>query len=125
MLKLLPLTCLVASLLAHYSEANVVVIDDLGAKVEISEPIRRIVSLAPNLTELLFEIDAGNLIVGADEFSNYPPQANSIQRVNSHSAVNYEVITALQPDIIFAWSSGNGISTINRLRSLGFRVFSF
>ena len=125
MLKLLPLTCLVASLLAHYSEANVVVIDDLGAKVEISEPIRRIVSLAPNLTELLFEIDAGNLIVGADEFSNYPPQANSIQRVNSHSAVNYEAITALQPDIIFAWSSGNGISTINRLKSLGFRVFSF
>lgn len=92
------MTCLVASLLAHYSEANVVVIDDLGAKVEISEPIRRIVSLAPNLTELLFEINAGNLIVGADEFSNYPPQANSIQRVNSHSAVNYEAITALQPE---------------------------
>ena len=123
--KLFCLTCLFASLLTHYSGANVIVVDDLGARVEISDPIRRIVSLAPNLTELLFEIDAGNLIVGADEYSNYPPQANSIQRVNNHSIVNYEAITALQPDIIFAWSSGNGISTINRLKSLGFKVFSF
>ena len=81
--------------------------------------------MAPNLTELLFEIDAGNLIVGADEYSNYPPQANSIQRVNNHSVVNYEVITALQPDIIFAWASGNGISTINQLKSMGFKVFAF
>lgn len=125
MSKLFHLTCLFAFLLTHYSGANVIVVDDLGARVEISEPIRRIVSLAPNLTELLFEIDAGDLIVGADEYSNYPPQANSIQRVNNHSIVNYEAITALQPDIIFAWSSGNGISTINRLKSLGFRVFSF
>ena len=63
MSKLFRLTCLFASLLTHYSGANVIVVDDLGARVEISEPIRRIVSLAPNLTELLFEIDAGNLIV--------------------------------------------------------------
>ena len=119
------LTCLFACLLTHYSGANVIVVDDLGAKVEISEPIKRIVSLAPNLTELLFEIDAGHLVVGADEYSNFPTQASSIQRVNNHSIVNYEVITALQPDIIFAWASGNGISTINQLKSMGFKVFAF
>ena len=52
--------------------AEVVVVDDNGQKLHFAEPAKRIISLAPNITEVLFYIGAGEKIVGADEYSNYP-----------------------------------------------------
>ena len=52
-----------------------------GAAPERTSPAQRIVSLAPNLTELVFTVGAGERLVGADTFSNYPPEARSIARV--------------------------------------------
>ena len=113
------LTCLITSYCFVFVkivlafDSNILVKDDLGEAFEIQKPVKKIVSLAPNITELLFEIGAGDLLVGVDEFSDYPLQAKSIQRVNNYSTVNYELLVALQPDIIIAWASGNGITTIN------------
>ena len=50
--------------------AEVVVVDDNGQKLHLVEPAKRIISLAPNITEVLFYIGAGEKIVGADEYSN-------------------------------------------------------
>jgi len=97
--------------------------DDLGNEFELQQPAQRIISLAPNITELLFFVGAGEQIVGADEFSDYPEAARAIPRVNNYAAANYELILALKPDLVIAWRSGNGREIIERLQQLGLRVF--
>jgi iron complex transport system substrate-binding protein len=103
--------------------AEVRVVDDNGDEVRLAVPAQRIISLAPNITEVLFHIGAGEQIVGADEYSNYPEAAKQILRVNNHAAANYELILSLKPDLVIAWQSGNGDKIINPLRKLGIPVF--
>ena len=99
------------------------VIDDNGDQVHLARPAKRIISLAPNITEVLFHIGAGEQIVGADEYSNYPLEAKEILRVSNYAAANYELILSLKPDLVIAWQSGNGDKMINPLRKLGIPVF--
>ncbi|ASP40885.1 cobalamin-binding protein [Bacterioplanes sanyensis] len=77
----------------------------------------------PHGSELLFAIGAGDRLVGAVEFSDYPEAALKIPRVGGYSGLNIERILALQPDVILAWPEGNGSRTLQRLRELGLRVF--
>lgn len=98
-------------------------VDDQGNLVLLPAPAQRIISLAPNLTEVLFYVGAGEQIVGADEYSNYPEQAKDIIRVNNHAAANYELILSLKPDLVVAWESGNGEQIIGRIRELGLPLF--
>jgi iron complex transport system substrate-binding protein len=103
--------------------SELLVVDDNGAEVRLVGPAKRIISLAPNITEVLFHVGAGEQIVGADEYSNYPPEAKEIQRVNNYAAANYELILSLKPDLVIAWQSGNGDKIIEPLRKLGIPVF--
>jgi iron complex transport system substrate-binding protein len=96
--------------------------DDAGHTITLGSPATRIVSLAPNITELLFYIGAGASIVGADEYSDYPEAAKAIPRVNNYSTANYELILSLAPDLVLGWQSGNG-QIPGRVRALGFPVF--
>lgn len=96
--------------------------DDAGHTLVLAAPARRIVSLAPNITEVLFFIGAGAQIVGADQYSDYPEAARAIPRVNNHAAANYEQILALAPDLVIGWRSGNG-DIPARVRELGLEVF--
>ena len=105
------------------SVGAVEVVDDNGDKLKLADVAQRIISLSPNTTEILFHIGAGEKIVGADEYSNYPNQANDILRVNNHAAANYELILSLNPDVVIAWQSGNGERIISRIRGLGIPVF--
>lgn len=105
------------------SAAELVIVDDSGSEVRLAQPAKRIISLAPNITEVLFHVGAGEQIVGADEYSNYPPAAKKIVRVNNHAAANYELILSLKPDLVIAWQSGNGDKIIDPLRKLGIPVF--
>lgn len=97
--------------------------DDTGVQVTLDQPPQRIVSLAPHTTELLFSLGLGSRVVGASEYSDYPPPALDIPRVGRHNNFNLERILALQPDLILAWASGNGPDVIKRLRDFGFAVF--
>ncbi len=82
----------------------------------------RLVSLAPHLTELAFAAGAGDRLVGAVEFSDYPPEARAIPRVGDAFRLDYEAIAGLRPDIVLAWPSGNSTLAIEQLIDLGFRV---
>ena len=99
------------------------VLDDTGRSVTLSAPARRIVSLAPYLTELLFAAGAGDAVVGSSEFSDYPPPARDIPRVSGGAGLDIEAILALQPDLVVAWQSGNPEAQLARLRALGLTVF--
>jgi iron complex transport system substrate-binding protein len=83
---------------------------------------QRIVSLAPNLTELVFTVGAGDRLVGADVFSNYPPQARSIARIGDAFQVDYERVLALHPDLVLVWDTGTPEPVIEKLRHLGLPV---
>lgn len=113
----------VSQLLYAEIKGEIRLVDDNGDELVLAQPAQRIISLAPNITEVLFHVGAGAQIVGADEYSNYPEAAKQIRRVNNHAAANYELILSLKPDLVIAWQSGNGDKIIDPLRKLGFPVF--
>ena len=98
-------------------------IDDSGTKISLQSPATRIIAMSPDLTEVVFELGAGHRLVGAGEYSNYPPEASGITRVNSSASANFELIISLEPDLVLVWKTGNGARTISRLRDLGLPVF--
>jgi len=99
------------------------VTDDTGQRVHLDKPAQRIVSLAPHITELLFAAGAGDAVVGAVNYSNYPPEATRLASVGSYESLNLEAIAALQPDLVVAWKSGNSGLQIEQLSRLGLQVF--
>jgi iron complex transport system substrate-binding protein len=101
---------------------NIEVLDDDGVLHRIDQPVKRIVSLMPHATELLFEIGAGDLIVGAVQYSDFPEAAKAIPRVGGYSALNIEAIVALQPDLLIAWPEGNRNRELDRLKALGLPI---
>ena len=103
--------------------AGVAVTDDAGRQVTLSAPARRIISLAPHATELLFAAGAGDRVVGVSEYSNYPPQARQIAAVGGAATLDIERIIMLKPDLVVAWASGTPAAQIARLRTLGIPVF--
>jgi len=82
----------------------------------------RIVSLAPNLTELVFSAGAGSKLVGADAYSDYPEAARKIARVGDAFQLDYEQLIALRPDLVLAWDTGTPETTIERLTGMHLRV---
>ena len=103
--------------------AEVRVIDDSGATISLAQPAKRIVSLAPHLTETLFAAGAGERIVGTVEYSEYPPAASRIARVGGYSRVDLERVAALRPELIIAWQSGNAAAHLDRLRALRIPIY--
>ena len=76
------------------------VTDDLGREVKIPQKIERAVSLAPNLTEDVFAVGAGDRLVGVTSYFDYPEAAKKIQKVGDTLNPNIETIVALKPQIV-------------------------
>lgn len=104
-------------------QADITVEDDTGFTVSLEKPAKRVISLAPHLTEILFELDAGDRIVATVAYSDYPQLAKKIPRLGDALSISVESIISLQPDIVFAWYSGNSMRVIERIRSLGIDVY--
>ncbi|MGC7406641.1 cobalamin-binding protein [Pandoraea pneumonica] len=103
--------------------AAISVKDDTGATVTLPAPAQRIVSLAPHATELLFAAGAGDRVVGAVAYSDYPEAARRIPRVGDNSALDLERILALKPDLLVVWMHGNSQRQVEALRQLKLPVF--
>tara|TARA_R110002049_G_scaffold21045_1_gene77358 strand:- start:7525 stop:8415 length:891 start_codon:yes stop_codon:yes gene_type:complete len=109
--------------LAFGALAQVEVEDSLGRTLVLDKPASRVVSLAPHMTEVAFAAGAGDLLIGAVSYSDYPEAAKDIPRVGSYDNVSYETLVALRPDLVLAWRSGNGDEVISRLQALGLTVY--
>jgi iron complex transport system substrate-binding protein len=81
-------------------EAQREITDDLGRIVKLPAKIERAVSLAPNLTETVFAIDAGDKLVGVTTYCTFPEQAKSIQKIGDTMKPNIENIIALKPQVV-------------------------
>ena len=97
--------------------------DALENKVYLYKEPKRIVSLAPNLTEILFGIGARNKIVGVSNYSDYPEDAKKLPKVGGFFNPSIERIFALNPDLVLV-ARGTPLSVIDKLRSLGISVFA-
>ncbi|MGI9329747.1 MAG: cobalamin-binding protein [Gammaproteobacteria bacterium] len=96
-----------------------------SADPETLTTARRIVSLAPHLTEMAYAAGAGSQLVAVVEFSDYPAAARQLPRIGDSFRIDYERLAGLQPDLILAWQSGNPAAVIARLSELGYRVEAF
>ena len=107
----------------HAAHAEIAVRDDTGETVRLQQPARRIVSLAPHVTETLYAAGAGARLVGAVDYSDFPEAAKALPRVGGYSRLDLEAIAALKPDLLIGFASGNAPAHIARLRALGIPVY--
>jgi iron complex transport system substrate-binding protein len=114
---------LVAAGAAAAAVTGLAVPDDTGETVRLAAPARRIVTLAPNATELVFAAGAGARIVGTVDTSDFPPPARALPRVGDVHAIDLERIVALEPDLIVTWPYTTP-AQVALLRARGIAVFT-
>ncbi|RZA34410.1 MAG: cobalamin-binding protein [Lysobacteraceae bacterium] len=111
------------ALAAASAQAAVTVVDDAGRRVTVQQPARRVISMAPHATELLFAAGGGARVVGAMNYSDYPEAARKIPLVGSNSVIDMERVLALKPDLVVVWHTGNTARQIAQIEALGVPVF--
>lgn len=99
------------------------VTDGLGRNLTLNQNPKRVVSLAPSNTEILFAVGAGDLMVARDDFSNYPEEADALPTIGGNMGdYNLEQIAALQPDLVLA-AEINTPEQVKALEDLGIQVY--
>ena len=114
---------LALAIAAPGARAAVSVTDDAGNVITLQKPARRIISMSPHVTELLFSAGGGERIVGAMNFSDYPEAAKRIPLIGSNSQIDMERAVSLKPDLLIVWKSGNTARQLEQLQQLGVPVF--
>jgi iron complex transport system substrate-binding protein len=99
------------------------VTDEAGRAVRVPQPVRRIVSLAPNLTETIFALGLGDRLVGDTDYCNYPPEALKKTHVGGPVNPSLEEVMSLHPDLILATPTINRLVTVQALERLGVAVY--
>lgn len=94
------------------------VVDEAGRSVRIPQPVQRIVSLAPSLTEMVYALGLQDRLVGDTDYCDYPPEAQKKQKVGDMLNPSMEEIVALHPDLVLATKSINRLDTVLALDAL-------
>jgi ABC-type Fe3+-hydroxamate transport system substrate-binding protein len=101
------------------------VTDDAGRRVTLAAPARRIVSLLPSFTEIVFAIGAGDRLVGRTTWCDYPPEALAAPSVGDGMPPSVEAVAARQPDLVVLYRSGPNAAAAEQLERLGIRTVLF
>jgi len=101
------------------ASAGLRIADDAGDTVAVPAPARRVVSLIPATTEILFAIGAGGQLAGRTKWCDYPAEAARVPDVGDGMNPNLEAVLAARPDLVVLYRSGQNASAAERLRSLG------
>ncbi len=96
--------------------------DDVGYRVHLTSPPQRIISLAPNITEILYQLDLQDKIIAVTQYCDYPPEVKEKPTIGGYINPNLEKIIALKPDLILGFR-GNPLPLIHKLQSLGLPIF--
>ncbi len=105
-------------------EASRILTDGAGRQVTLPSLPGRIVSLAPNVTEMIIALGADDRIVGVSDFCRLPDGPNSPERVGGLVNPDLERIVALRPDLVVATTSGNYLEDADRITRLGIPVYT-
>jgi len=107
------------------ARGGIVVTDDAGRPVTLAAPARRIVSLLPSFTEILFAIGAGDRLVGRTTWCDYPPEALAVPSVGDGMPPSVEAVAARRPDLVVLYRSGPNVTAAEQLERLGIRTVLF
>jgi iron complex transport system substrate-binding protein len=100
-------------------ETSISVVDDAGDTVSLAAPARRVVSLIPASTELLFAIGAGAGVVGRTSYCDHPAEAKAVPDLGDGIKPNIEAVIASRPDLVVLYNSGQNAAVAGRLREFG------
>jgi iron complex transport system substrate-binding protein len=98
-------------------------VDEVGRKISLEEKPRRIVSVAPNVTEILFALGLANRVVGVTTYCQFPPAAQKKEKIGGYINPSLERIVALRPDLVIGAAEGDLKNFVDRLAVLGIRVY--
>ena len=98
-------------------------VDGIGRSVAFPLRPRRIISLAPSVTETLFLLGAGDRVAGVTAYCDWPAEALAKPKIGTLLEPNYEIILAAQPDVVIASTAGNDRQAVLKLAELGIPVF--
>lgn len=104
-------------------DSPIVLTDDTGQRVALPHAARRIISLAPGATEMLFAVGAGGQLVATVEYSDEPPAAKQVPRIGDVTAVDIERLVAMHPDLVVVWPGGGNPAQIEKIAQLGIPVY--
>ena len=104
---------------------GIAVTDDAGRGVALAAPARRVVSLLPSFTEILFAIGAGDRLVGRTTWCDYPPEALAVPSVGDGMPPSVEAVAARHPDLVVLYRSGPNVAAAEQLERLGIRTVLF
>jgi cobalamin transport system substrate-binding protein len=124
------LTCAVLSLAqspSPLSSASPVfreVTDETGRTVRIPQPVNRIISLAPSLTETVYALGLQDHLVGDTNYCDYPPDAQKKAKVGDTINPSLEQIVVLHPDLVLVTKGLNRLETVHGLDNLGISSYA-
>jgi iron complex transport system substrate-binding protein len=95
------------------------VTDEIGRTIRVPQPIRRIVSLAPNLTETIYALGLQDRLVGDTDYCDFPAEAQKKPKVGGVKNPSLEAIAALHPDLVLVTKNLNRNETVRSLEELG------
>jgi iron complex transport system substrate-binding protein len=98
--------------------------DEVGRRVAVPLQVRRIVTLAPNLTEIVYALGAGDRLVGVSEYSDHPPAAKTKPSIGMPVNPSLEAVVGARPDLVLATTSINFAKTVDALSHLGIAVYT-
>ncbi len=98
---------------------SIQLVDDAGDTLRLTAPARRVVSLIPAATELLFAIGADSAVVGRTSYCDYPAAAKAVPDLGDGIKPSIEAIVARRPDLVVLYNSGQNAAVAGRLRELG------
>jgi iron complex transport system substrate-binding protein len=101
---------------------SIVVVDDAGDTLRLAAPARRVVSLIPATTELLFGIGAGGAVVGRTAYCDYPPSAAAVPNLGDAINPSIEAVAGQRPDLVILYNAAQSGAVAARLRQLGIPV---
>jgi iron complex transport system substrate-binding protein len=107
----------------QFVQSKITLKDDLGVEVSFDSLPKRIISMAPNITEGLYAIGAQDYIVGVTEFCDYPPEAKQKTKVGGYDNANYEMVAALKPDVVLITVESINRPMYQALQNLGIKMF--
>ena len=100
------------------------VTDPTGRSMQVPAEPRRVIALAPSITEIVFALGQAARLQGVSRFSDYPPAAGNLPKVGSYVHLDVERILALQPDLCIGIKDGNPLAVVEQLENLGVPVFA-
>lgn len=119
----LAILCALCLAVSGLAAGEVCVQDARDQELCLGEPARRLVSLSPGATELLFSAGAGDRVLAVSAWSDYPAQAGDLPQVGDSNRLDLEAIVGLAPDLVVAWVDGNSRAQLEKLSDLGINVF--